>query len=418
MSEIIVMFKSGNGQNINSYAKHRLNFFIDTDMSENLEVFLNDNSSKSSPLHVASIEELSSDSCAAQFIDPHLNSNIISEINQSFPLLDSEYQIQLFTTYLTEEWEGLRSGTMVLRQTTNMATVDFVVSNSKDADAAPVETQNLAANDLPNLEGAASTLAKGLVKMLPPPADIIGATMLAAFWPSQSQSGAQWMQIYKALEEVLRSGLAEHDIKVASEKVDGFVLFLNTEYMVKKNSGRASKDELMELLSPYAKDFYTDIINILKFTEPDKVDVGISALLNFMTAACMQIALNQERALIDSKVRDPAKSDYAKIVETLIDDYIPYARNSARELKERRLAKIGEVQRKCDVIMDRSVCKSWFKDEADGTQETGANNAAIKKKREEHYNRIEKDLDVLLSKEVYGPIENWEKLKGNPVPQG
>ena len=232
----------------------------------------------------------------------------------------------------------------------------------------------------------------------------------------------------------MKNALAENNVNVAAAKLQGVVSFLDNEYVALKNTPGTTKEQLMTALQPYDTAFFLDIVNIFMHTNTEDQGLAAASLANFMTGACLHMALNQERALQDPNAPTPAESAYAQTVINLADTYGQYARNTAPYVKNLRMAQISEVQSSSESFCQGGPAGSctttywfWFTDDNDGyrSSDYSYNSAQkdppdvegdAKAARDQYYNDRSAEIDADLQTQVFDVANQWDNLKNNPIP--
>jgi|GEM_PF-2825690 len=370
---------------------------------------------------------------------------MIDEVSRLFPLVDGELVEEDIASYLESDWVGFPVGAVVLKRLTNMAVTYYVYPNIR-ADAtngelvehelvqAHSELLALRAEEMPNFGAVAKTLAEGLAGLAPAPFNVLGAALISAFWPSANDAATQWKQIYEDLQKIVKNALAEDNVSQASAKIQGFVLFLDNEYKALKDTPNVSKKSLLDALTPYDTAFFLDIVNVFMYTHTTDSGVTSASLANFMTGACLHLALNQERALVDPTASKASDSAYAKSVSNLAATYASYARQMAPNVKDLRLKQIGQVQSSsnthCGSGSSASCTTSyyfWFTDSNNNYRSANYSYHSAQKNppnsegdakaaRDKYYSDVSTSMDATLQSQVYDVANSWDKLVGNPVP--
>lgn len=282
---------------------------------------------------------------------------LIGTVNARFPLLDGE-QLRPdadLVSYLSREWGDYPRHSVVLRRRSNLGMTYYLVPDvfvdlrrrRVVIMAAPPRGRVRAAPAAysPDFAGAARDLAKALAGLAPPPLNLVGAFLINAFWPTGSKASADWEKVYGELQKIVKNGLAAQEVERAAVKVQGFVQFLDTEYVELKKSRRKRPGQLLAALAPYDVAFFLEIVNVFMFAEKPTADIAAASLANFMLGANLHIALNQERALVDPDYQDdPRSSPYARTAVNLARTYAAYARAVAPRLKELRLGQITGIK--------------------------------------------------------------------------
>jgi hypothetical protein len=371
---------------------------------------------------------------------------MIEEIDRFFPLIDGEHVEEDIASYLENDWAGFPSGAVVLKRLTNRAVTYYVYPNiradvgkgelveyalSRSNRALLISADSFMAE--PDFGGAAKTLANGLAGLAPPPFNVLGSALITAFWPSSSKAEDNWQQVYNALQQIVKNGLAANNVQQSSQKLQGFVSFLNNEYKPLKENSQTPKQKLLDALLPYDTAFFLDIVNVFMDTNTSDEGIAAASLANFMTGACLHMALNQERALVDPEVSTPSSSPYAKTVSNLANTYATYARKTAPYVKQLRLTQISSVQSdshtQCSGISTQctTIYDFWFTDSNNGYRSNDYSYNGHEKHppdakgdaqnaRTNYYNNISSQMDTELQDQVFNVASTWDKLVSDPVP--
>jgi len=371
---------------------------------------------------------------------------LLDTVNSQFPLLDGEHVLPKgdFPAYLKSAWHGYPRATALLRRRTNMATTYYMVPDTfVDARNRRVVVQaqdprgremRIKAAYQPDFGKLARDIAKGLAGKAPSPFNIIGAFLIDQFWSSGSKANEDWQKVYQNLQEIVKNGLADAEVKRAAAKVKGFVNFLSTEYVELKKSQRKRPDALLQAMQPYDTAFFMDIVNIFMFTEKPTADIAAASLANFMLGANLHIALNQERALVDPDYTDdPGQSPYAKTAANLARLYGDYAKEAAPGVVSARTKQITGIKTDHDTHCQGGAaahCTTtwyyWFEDNnpkpkykskvysyVDADKHPPDAKKQATDARKAHIKKITDELD--LQTQVYDVVAYWTEVAKNPV---
>lgn len=372
---------------------------------------------------------------------------MLDELHIFFPLLDGEVVTNNEASYLTKNWEGYNANAIVLKQTTNFAVSYYIypdlfadVENQRLVHREEPEAMMMEAPRLSLRDGGidfgdvARQLAGGMAGQLPSPLNKIGTMLISQIWPGPDKAAEQWQKVYDALQTIVRNGLAQNNVTMASNKVKGFMSFLTNEYNPVRTTGRTPKAELATMLAPYGVAFNLDIVNVFMFTSSTDANTAAATLANFMTGACLHLALNQERALQDANVTDASLSGFAATVKSFATTYGEYATKTAKLVRQMRLDQISGVKHKSDTSCRGGAsggCTTfqsyWFEDSNTGFKSQVFGHSSSQKKppnsqadaqraRDAYYNDIANKMDAQLKKQVTEVVDAWEKLKTNPIP--
>lgn len=371
---------------------------------------------------------------------------MLDEVKRFFPLVDGELVEKNSVSYLTDEWEDFPAHAIALKQVTNLSVCYYIypdttadLVNNQLVEAGLVSSgqpvrHRLMGSDSPNFGEAAKTLAESMAGLMPPPMDTYGSALISLLWPSGDDAAAQWLEMYKTLQKIIKNGLAEAEISRASTKVKGFVMFLDNEYSALKKSPVSTKQNLLDALAPYDVIFFQDIVNVFMYTKTDEQQLAAAALANFMTGACLHINLNQERALVDPRVTNPADSPYAHTLSNLAKTYADYAEKAAPVVKQLRMDQIGTVQSSSNTYCRGGRAPScttmysyWFTDSNnDYKSEEYNHNSSMKnppdsqgdaqRALEAYKQKISQEMDDLLKSQVYDVVASLRLLAKNAFP--
>jgi hypothetical protein len=288
----------------------------------------------------------------------------------------------------------------------------------------------------PAYGSAARDLAKALAGLAGPPLNIIGAFVINAFWPTGSSASTNWDEVYANLQQIIRTGLAENEVKRAAVMVQGFATFLANEYVELKKARRRRKDDLLRALQPYDTAFFLDIVGRFMFADKPTSDIATASLANFMLGANLHIALNQERALEDPDYSDdPSVSPFARTAANLATLYADYARKAAPKVKELRLNQVTDIKSSHETHCQggpaahcTTIWSYWFEDNnpqpkykskeysyVDGGK--GSHDDAkpqAQQARKAYLAKVERELN--LKEQVFDVAAYWDKIAANPIP--
>lgn len=368
----------------------------------------------------------------------------VKTINQQYPLLDGEHldSSSDFPSYLNADWLDYPRYTIVLERRTNFATTYYVVP---DATAEPRNhrvafrsvmpkgrADALPRTAPPDFTAMAQKIAKGLAGKAPPPYNMIGVLLIDLFWPSGKDANADWDKVYKALQEIVKNGLAEAEVKKAAAKVKGFVSFLSTEYVELKRSPRRKPDALLNALHPYDTAFFLDIVNVFMYGDKPTTDIAAASLANFLLGANLHIALNQERALVDPDYADnPSESPYAKTAANLAKLYGAYATEALEGVVKARVKQVTAVKEdheshcsggsagRCTTFwyywFEDNNPKPKYKSKVYSYCDQDKDPPPAKKNAGKARKAYIKELEKQLSKGIPEVVKQWNEIVKNPI---
>lgn len=271
-----------------------------------------------------------------------------------------------------------------------------------------------------NFGAGARMLASGMTGLAPAPFNVLGASLIAALWPSTSQATTDWQNVYTELQTIVQNQLEAETVQIAKDKLNGYLLFINNTYLpAKQNVSKLPNKDLFDLLESqdYNKTFYDDIVSV--FIHDTSTEKSAAALANFMLGAQLQLNLNQELALTDPSVSDPNKSIYAgTIVKLCTETYRNYALNAANNVLAVRVGQIGNC-----VFHEKTHYgappNQWyvFADlNGDHVSPNFNTEASCVSYRSEYTTGIEDALKKTLQSQVYDILDHWQTIGQNPVP--
>ena len=365
-----------------------------------------------------------------------------------FPPADGEVIIKEDLSYLKEAWNGFPDNVITLRRETNYSIAYYVfpevevdlknvglIFTQSQKTLASVST--LAVDTDPNIDfgGSALTLATGLVGNAPAPYNTIGAALLTAFWPKADSSANMWKEVYAALEEIVRLGLNENDIDMASAKAQSISLWLNDTY--KNMNNDPTKTPEMKIAALESKDeiILNEIMSVLWFKTtldsfPDKL--AAQALANFMLAANLHLGVLQEMAIQETLIT-PSPNTYYNSIKDYARDYNDYAKARAPFIKELRMDQISDLldETTTNCSGGATNCTTttffWWEDSnppyTSSLYSSSGPKDKINPKVDADMNRtryigiISDDMDKILNDEIIKVADTWLQLIVEPLPE-
>jgi hypothetical protein len=268
-----------------------------------------------------------------------------------------------------------------------------------------------------NFGAAAKTLSSGLAGLAPAPFNVLGATLIAALWPTSSKGITDWEQIYTELQTIVKNDLEEATVQTAKDKLKGYLLYIQDDYLPAKKNGEASSKLFAKLESQlYNKTFFDDIVSV--FMHETNTEKSAAALANFMMGASLQMALNQELAIVDPAHTNPNNSSYAAIIKTLCTNYKVYAMKAAKNVFDTRGGQISACAWH-EKTHYGAPPDQWFSftDSNDGYLSPNHNSQVGCDDAQAAYaNGIDVALNLNLQSQVYDTVNSWDTLQVTPVP--
>lgn len=250
-------------------------------------------------------------------------------LEREAPLIAGERILDDRFSYLTAPHAGLRTGTAVLRRTTNYAELiflfddicvaggDLIFRPRARARRTPFEAPVIdEAAGAPRVGQIARDLASGLVSGV---GGQIGALIFDAILPSGVPS--YFDAVYVEITKIVKRQLTANTIDIINGRLNGTRAWLaNTYAPRKRQQPPIPRKDLFDMVTPFANLFYTDAVQTLML--PEFKLPGFSA---FMLSAGVHLALFQEQALVDPTVTDPNRSSFAETVRLNARIYADHA---------------------------------------------------------------------------------------------
>ncbi|HKQ51538.1 MAG TPA: hypothetical protein VJT74_04160, partial [Pyrinomonadaceae bacterium] len=143
----------------------------------------------------------------------------------------------------------------------------------------------------------------------------------------------------EAVQQVVREEIVSRDIDKITGHIQGTIQYLTNEYQVRKSKSDLSnveqRKELLNSLSPYAKDFYTGVMGVLEM--PEYAEKG---LRSYLLGSSIHLVITQEQALVDWEHMNPNDSSYAETVRRNAKHYREHTETTFDTMVNNRMAKI------------------------------------------------------------------------------
>lgn len=278
--------------------------------------------------------------------------------------------------------------------------------------------QALRADAVVSVGALAGKLAEGIAGSI---GGVIGTMIMDAIFPQKSMQ-SYFDELYDKICILVHKEIVGNQIQLINGKINGTIQYVRNVYQPRKDAG-ASKAELSNLLQPYLKDMYLDVVAPLQ--EQNYQEPGFSV---FLLGASMQVSLLQEMALVDPGASDPRKSSYAGSVSRQSKDNLAYAKDLWEKLSSMRSDKI---ETKIDYIYlptygkpNPVFSRGRIIDNFTGKTIWETNNQVdwifgSKKRADEYKASVKKDFSIGLAglDGIDALFNNWNVLVGNPLPR-
>lgn len=351
-------------------------------------------------------------------------SNTVSKL---YPLLEGEELIEDRLLCTTERYEVIPVSSLVLKRKTNFSEILFIDFCAQlKFDSFDVERKSLSrgeedmdfsmANNEIDYTAIARKLAEGLTGMAPSPWNKIASKLLQYAWPTQSDAQKDWEAAFKRINQIVKGALAKNRVDDAIKVLNGFISFMNTQYVHIRDNKAIPKKDKLNALAPYDHDFYTRIAEQLQETKNPAL--AISALANFMLGANLHIALIQEKGLQSEGEQIEA---YKKTVVSLAKKYGGYASSMKQVMVNYRTGFISKIETDCNIKGSYYTIKDNFTGKEVAycyfTKDTVMEALEyMRKKRSEIIGLLAAEQERSFDENILPIIQNWEKLKDNPIP--
>lgn len=312
----------------------------------------------------------------------------INEMNTYYEPDDDEKIVEDFVSYLKQDFNQFPKGTVLLRRTTNKATLYYIKTNLQITGDKWITIENpLLVKDIifdvaiSALKWLASNLASGGVGN-------IGSRMLNQLIGDNSIDP---QQLEEDLAKIVRDANTEQTVNEQGGLIQGIVNNFNTYYTSRRNSG-ASKEELYNWLTTQETTL-TQSLGVL--SQAQFKEKGLS---NYIAGANILICVLQEMALQDPLVTNPQESSNVSVLVDDIKFYITYISDCKSQILKDRIALITGISKYnvCSSAGGQPVCtKAYcYTDNFDGSHHGDFYDDS--KSKTSGYDEAKKDRDNLI----------------------
>ncbi len=365
---------------------------------------------------------------------------MIEEVDDAAPLAKGEKVKKNgdIPGFLSKEWRGFAANTVVLKRSTNEATLYFIYEHLRLEDGLLIEiplseemrlysdfTFAVAAAG-PDWAAGAKTLAKGLAGLAPPPLNVIGAALLDLVFPSSNS--INWDAVYQQFQQIVTQSLTQQTLDETRAKIGGVISWLNTQYLILKADPNFPREKLQEELGRYDTIMYVDVVSILL---DERWELG--GFPNFLVAAGTHLGILQERALVSPG--DPRQSAFAGSVKARAAQFVDHINKTVPKIINARVAQVTglKVHKETSYHAYPAVITTYsyyFEDPKAGYRSPNIGNAGSKKSLEDDYkNRATEQRNLYIANlrtQTAAEVENnafpvrdsWQVLVTDPIPIG
>lgn len=272
----------------------------------------------------------------------------INEMNAYYEPAEGEQIKEDYVSYFKEDFDQFSQGTVVLRRTTNLATLYYIKTNLKivgekweTVTQAPVVYQTVGGLAIEALLFLVKSLASGGMSN-------IGSRMINQLMGDNS---IDLKELEKNIAQIVRDANAEQTVAEQDGIINGIIYDFNTYYKNRRDSG-ARKEELYHWLVE-RENKINICLGILR--EEMFKEKGLST---YIVGANIMICALQEMALQDPNVTDYHQSSNYKVLSEDINDYINYMTELKKLVLNNRIKQVGGVKqyKKCSTAGGYPVC--------------------------------------------------------------
>lgn len=182
----------------------------------------------------------------------------------------------------------------------------------------------------------AKNMSMALVGELPLGADVFGAMIIDAVFPSPEEVPGYFQEVYAQITKIVQQALTENEINLIEGQVIGIQNWLTTTYSKIREDESRTALERFTAVARYEAEFNTKVMGTLM-----QSNFALPGLPMFLTAASMHLALKQELALNDYRHQDrPGSSPYAAAVSATAQLYSDFATETWTRLQAARRAAV------------------------------------------------------------------------------
>ena len=267
----------------------------------------------------------------------------LTELVHTAPLIEGEEIAEDFFTYLKEPFNEFPKNTGVLKRRTNMAELLYIFDHVQIKDGTVTyreEKQPTAESG--DVVGSSDKIGDIIKDLLSKAAGAAGGKIGALIFNlviKEIFGKDDNKEFIEAIQKVVKDEIESNQIDKINGRIRGTIQFMTNEYQERKKDSNLSKKEdrkeLLDLLSHYSQDFYTDVIGILE--QPAYVQKGLKA---FILGASIHLIITQEQALVDWKTMKPNESSYAATLKLNAKQYREHIETVFDKMVKTRLEKI------------------------------------------------------------------------------
>lgn len=259
-------------------------------------------------------------------------------VDKALALFPNEKVLTDTISFLESPYNEFETNSIVMSRKTNFGTI-YIFPYGWNLLSDELEFTRPVELPIPNYDpiemlsgmGIAGSLAKALVGK----AGVgIALAVFSAVFPPGVPS--YFTKVYKEIEKIVNKAIKQNEIDTLNGEMNGLKDWSENTYMPQKEGGEANDKALTDMLLPQESDIQIKVIGVLQ--ESSYQSIGLTA---FMVGAQMHLAILQELAVVDSKVVDPDKSDWATSVINYTKDYNKYIKTTFESIVKKRTEAIS-----------------------------------------------------------------------------
>jgi hypothetical protein len=367
----------------------------------------------------------------------------LGKIEKDYPLLSGESVEQDFASFLTEPFLNFREGTAVIKRTTNMADLYFVITNVEVDEKGDL----LRKEPRPRMPQAGSLDGESLpaklaMSVVTGMASAVGGAIanfiIGQIFPPDVPS--YFDKVYQRMAELIGQGLQQDKIESVNGALNTIKDHLQDEYGVARRQANLEDDGdramLFNLLQKYDTGFISGPGGMLGTLQSEKYEQAGFAV--FLLGASLQLAIFQEMANVapqkkDGKWLKPTETSYGKpqsgTVAVTAQKYASYADRIWPKLLDSRVKNIraveyeankhvvsGDVYWELHGKIDDNGTNMWNREMNKNDEKDGSNPTRTQLKNDlETYKQQMKTKLTLTYSDPKVIASKWRELVSQPI---
>ncbi|HZS47527.1 MAG TPA: insecticidal delta-endotoxin Cry8Ea1 family protein [Blastocatellia bacterium] len=246
----------------------------------------------------------------------------LSQIDKDYPMVAGEQHQEVYASFLTEAYLQFCPGTPVLKRTTNMAEIYYLVTNAivdQEGHLYRVDP-TMARRPLKKFEFTAKSIAtKAASSLVGAIASKIGGAIGSMIWDAIFPPGVPdyFDEVYKEMAKMIGQGLQQNTIDSINGAINSIKDHLITEYTPARKAAnldnKNDRKQLFAYLQKYDTTFLSGPGGMLGTLQSKQYSVAGFGV--FLLGASLQLALFQEMANVTTQT-DEKTGKWLKPTET------------------------------------------------------------------------------------------------------